>query len=579
MARRIPLSARLFPQARKALRRFRTDLSAWTTPGGTPNSFHAAKVEGFAGVPADGADILEGEWHRFGQSLEVEPSALWTTPLPSLRFASWLHCFEWLDGVAALDNAAARVRARQLVDGWVEEYGQYHSFAWEPDRVARRLYSWMLHWSPVLNTDNLSDLAAGRRASALKQGRFLRRNLSRLPKGIPEIRALVALSMLGARWPRGDGMLAFAQSRLSEALGQQILPDGGHVSRSPEAALSVLRWLKALDALLDARGVAVDPSVTRATDRLAPMAAFFSHTDGGLAAFHGSGEGETDRIATLLEGLPSKPFAFAPHSHYQRLDREGTTVIIDVGGPPPFPFDGEAHLSPLAFEMSVPEGRLITACGWSSEQPAQWRQPVRMTAAHSALEMPEHKAGRFLDPDTIATSLRRPVIARGGDPVSADRREAEPGIIVQGSHHAYVPATGLVHSRRLFLASDGGDLRGEDRLAPPPGAVTPFKDPIEVVIRFHLYPGVKAGLAKDKRHVWLKPDMEGAPWVFLFSGGDADLSLALESSAYLGKGVRPQPTEQIVVRGRAVPGENFLVRWALRRKRPVGSADEGDSDA
>jgi len=570
MARRIPLKSRIFPQARAFMRRSLIDVSAWTTRAGTTDPFHSAKANYVPGSQADGADILEGEWHRFGQSIEAEADKLWTTELPSLRFADWLHSFEWLEDIAALDVAAARVKARQLVDGWVTEYGRYHSFAWEPDLVARRLNAWMLHWSPVLNTDNLSDLAALRRRIAVRQGRFLRRNLKRLPKGISEIRALVALSMLGARWARGDSLLNNSLGHLSDTLAKQVRLDGAHISRSPETTLEVLTLLRALDALLDARGLASPTAITRTIDRLAPMVGFFSHTDGGLAMFNGGGEGNHGRISKTLADLPSRPFAFAPHSGFQRLERHGTVIIMDVGDPPPFPYDAGAHISPLAFEMSVPEGRLITSCGYAPEQPTHWREPVRQLSAHSTLDMPAHVAARFQAPETVGTSITSPVILRGPEPVKADRREAEPGVIVEGSHHGFVPGTGLVHHRRLFLSDAGDDVRGEDRLALPVGATNVFEQVEMVALRFHLHPDVTAALSKDGRRIWLKMDDASDPWVFLSGAHPEVFSLNLESSAYLGTGHRPFPTQQIVIMGTLEPGQETTMRWALR-KRPTAS--------
>ena len=76
---------------------------------------------------------------------------------------------------------------------------------------------------------------------------------------------------------------------------------------------------------------------------------------------------------------------YAPHTNYQRLDRNGIVLMVDTGSAPPRPYDLESHLAPLAFEMSTPEGRLIVGCGWNGEQPQSWRNAMRASAAHSTL--------------------------------------------------------------------------------------------------------------------------------------------------------------------------------------------------
>jgi uncharacterized heparinase superfamily protein len=302
------------------------------------------------------------------------------------------------------------------------------------------------------------------------------------------------------------------------------------------------------------------------------MIGFFSHTDGGLATFHGGGEGDHGRISATLADLPSRPFAFAPHSGFQRMEREGTILIMDVGAPPPFPYDSAAHVSPLAFEMSVPEGRLITSCGYAPEQPTNWREPVRQLSAHSTLDIPAHDAARFMSPESVGANISASVISRGPEPVEADRREAEPGVIVEASHHGFVPGTGLVHSRRIFMSNAGDDVRGEDRLALPIGAAAVFKQNESLVLRFHLHPDVTPALSKDGKRVWLKMDDAADPWVFICGADPEQFTMTLEGSAYLGSGQRPMPTHQIVISGNVAPGKDVLIRWALRKRpgKPTG---------
>jgi len=63
----------------------------------------------------------------------------WTVMVPSPKYASWLHSFEWMNDLLAVDTKtknkviekAAAIRTRSLVDSWVKHYGQWNSFSWD----------------------------------------------------------------------------------------------------------------------------------------------------------------------------------------------------------------------------------------------------------------------------------------------------------------------------------------------------------------------------------------------------------------------------------------------------------------
>jgi len=158
--------------------------------------------------------------------------------------------------------------------------------------------------------------------------------------------------------------------------------------------------------------------------------------------------------------------------------------------------------------------------------------------------------------------------------VSARRNEEEIGVWLEGSHDGYRESFGLSHRRRVFLAADGGDLRGEDALFRPADDGPP-EDPdthFRFAIRFHLHPGVRASLSRDAMSALLVlPTGDG--WRFRTDGGP----VRLERSVYLASGAQPQRTTQIVIHGEAEPygaGERppNRVRWAFQRLGRVGHA-------
>ena len=88
-------------------------------------------------------------------------------------------------------------------------------------------------------------------------------------------------------------MLKSITRRLSDELGRQVLPDGGHASRNPGALIELLLDLLPLRQAFAARNVPPPPALNNAIDRMMPMLRFFRHGDGNFALFNGMGPTRT----------------------------------------------------------------------------------------------------------------------------------------------------------------------------------------------------------------------------------------------------------------------------------------------
>lgn len=531
-----------------------------------PMPFSDVKSKLIFGEKATGLALLGGDFNFAGQTLNVGADDPWDRAAPSERFARWLHGFHWFEDLITLKEPSAAIKARFLVDRWIDVYGGHNPFAWELSTLTSRLYAWLSMWSPALNADSSGEIASLRRTSALRQMKYLRTHYTRTEPGFPRFMAALTLALGGGRLAdKAESYLDRGLDWLDDEIEIQILPDGGHISRSPETAFKALNALMVLDEILEARGISRSKSMGRAIDRLQPIIPFFTHTDGTLACFNGGGEGQKKRIEKILKAaeLTSRPFGYSPHTGYQRLAHGGTVIIADTGRTTAAPYDKEAHLAPLAFELSTQAGRMIVNCGWSGEQPANWRSAVRATAAHSSLTLGETSAGKLLD-EGFRARLLGDVIEKGIDDVTAKRKEQVTGVWLETSHGGYRAKTGLMHRRRLYITQDGEDIRGEDSLYLPVGAEALRRDAIAFDIRFHLHPSCRATLAQDQKSALIIQDGR-VGWRMRTDGGP----LSVEPSFYLGTGSTPQKTSQIVIRGKAFADgdgetQSNRVRWSLR---------------
>ncbi|WP_417476502.1 heparinase II/III family protein [Maricaulis sp.] len=548
--------------------------------GPIPEALCAYPADFYSGDAGRGTEILAGRFALAGDQLDATSgkAGIWSRSTPSRAFARSLHGFGWLRDCAAADESGDE--ARRLVDAWIKGFGRWNSFAWSQDVLSSRLMNWLrsaeiLFAAPAGGDEDEIRRHAARLRCLVRQTRYLQRALPLAPDGIIRLRCAAVLTLAGLCLPGEAAMLKAAISAYSHEIDRQILPDGGHLSRAPRAVAEALIDLVTVRDVAAGLETELPASLQRAVERLAPMARFFQTIDGGLASFHGGGEGDRAALAAVLErgDIKSRTFGFAPHSGYQRAHAGGATVMLDVGEPPRGALSVEAHASALAFELCTASARLVVNCGWADDQPANWREAVRATAAHSTLTLEETSSARLLSPGWRRTLLG-PRLATSPGPVTARRNEEELGVWLEGGHEGYREQYGLSHRRRIFLAADGGDVRGEDALFRPIDDGAP--DDVEVrwrfAIRFHLHPGVRASLARDSMSVLLvQPD--GAGWRFRCDGEP----IRLERSVYLAAGAPPQRATQIVVQGEAEPfgaGDRppNRVRWAFQRLGRIGGA-------
>ena len=279
-----------------------------------------------------------------------------------------------------------------------------------------------------------------------------------------------------------------------------------------------------------------------------PMLRFFRHGDGNFALFNGMGPTRSDLLGTMLayDDARGTPVANAAHSGYQRVEANGTVVIMDTGKPPPLSVSQEAHAGCLSFELSAKLHRIVVNCGLPATGRDGWRQVAR---AHR----------RAFDRDVqrrVVLPLRR-VRARSGACCRARRSSAgramsrsrartkEGGaLVLRTSHDGYADNFGVIHHRALMLAADGSRLDGEDMFTPAQGRDSAGDD--QFALRFHLHPSVKASRLQDSHGAMLMlPNKE--VWTF----NAYEDRIELEESVYLAGTDGPRRTLQIVIYGNA----------------------------
>jgi uncharacterized heparinase superfamily protein len=517
-----------------------------------------------AGVPTEtwpadsrpALQLLQGEF-RFGAELIKNPKPLHNPLGASEAWRRQAASFAWLDSLRAMGGPAARQFARQVILAWFTDTAKYDSLSWSSDLLAARLHRCLAN-SAFLETNSDALFRAHLLRSLNRQAEHLSRALPDGLNGAALLKASIALMLAGALLPPhgskgGDRWLRKGGELLDRELHAQILPDGGHVERSPAVMLELLQRLLDLHHVLTLTQRKLPDQLVSTIGNLASALKLLTHPDGGLALFNDTNEDEPTSVmltmmrADAASGVDARDLAQLPHSGFQRMAAGKSVVIAETGAPPPHGLDAHAHAGTLSFEFSYGPERLIVNCG-AHPSADEWRAVQRATAAHTALVVDDTNSSMLLPSDGpygggLALTPRSVVV----------RREAtEAGQWLDARHNGYEEPFDLTHRRRLFLSADGLELIGEETLTGRGGK--------NFALRFHLHPGVQVSMTQSSQSALLKLSLGGG-WRLRIQGGE----LSLADSIYLGQAGMVRRTQQLVVQG-TIADDTTQVKWALQKE-------------
>jgi len=470
-----------------------------------------------------------------------------------------LHSFEWLRHFSANQDTLSDSHARALVRDWIElNPEQASKFTWEIETTSKRLISFLSHSIVLLNNADPEFHYIFMRSLG-KHVKVLRRLLVDSPNGMPMLFANFALTYASICFNGNTTSLVSQRNKLDQILREQILADGGHLSRNPALIPEILAKLLPLKQGFIAIDVAPPTELLNAIERLLPALRFFRHGDGSIARFNGAGVSETGLITSLIRydenmGTPIKD---ALHSGYQRAVLNDAFLIMDTALPPKGELSNDSNAGILSFEFSSGLSTLIVNCGVPANYDKQTSQVWRTTNAHSTATINNTSMTRFENPGSENTPLSGQVFY---NKIRVDyaREDTNQSTTITAAHDGYVREFGIRHQRSLTLDNNGDRLYGQEWFSGLNKSDMRYTTKDNVALRFHLHPDVKASLSANQETCLLET-RDGAQWRFDCPG----FKLELTESIFFSTLPKPKPTWQILIQTKAY--DNPEINWALQK--------------
>jgi hypothetical protein len=402
---------------------------------------------------------------------------------------------------------------------WLERHRQPRLPAWHPYPTSSRIIAWTsalstLSWPDSLRADVAAQLG--------RQARYLRRCVEHDVGGNHVMRNATALAFAGAVLPR-TGLLPLGLELLRREASEQVLPDGGHLERSPSYHREVLGDLRDVRELVARTGARPPGWLDDAIGRAEAWQAALAGPDGRLPLLNDAWDGPP------VARSDADNLHLADSGHVA-LRHERDQAVLDVGPLCPAHLPPHAHADALSFVLWA-DGQPVVVDPGSFSYSGPERDRFRGTAAHATVAVDGADQCVFLG-DFRAVGLPE---VRALAP-----RAVDGAVVVDAVHDGYRRLADPVVHRRTFAWVPGAGLVVVDRLD------CAREHPVS--LRLPLAPGIPASAER------------AGPFAVRALGGTVETADGWHSP-WLGERVR---TTDLRIRRTASPGEPF--GWSLLRE-------------
>lgn len=462
-----------------------------------------------------------------------QPDYLQTEDQPQKSF----HDFSWLAEFYKSGGLTVKKQVLHFMNEWMNKYPYPHPEIWSAEVMSKRLQNWIIYFQLI--SDDQNEIYQQKLFKSINaQVHELYFLLDYCEDTVERLQILSALTSISVCFLTFRKYLKKFLFQIEKEVQENFFADGSSKKRNPSADLDYLKLFIEIRAVLYAGQQEVPAYLVQQIQNLVDVVHFSRHQDGGLCILNGSDENDPRKIDMILRHAHAQAQSYPKKldNGLVKLKSNQVTMLIDCGDRTYFDLD-KAHISPLAFELSVGRTRVFTHCGAAADQEKYkiWQEGLHSSAAHSTLTVRRESPDMPYDVEHYLS-------------------EQQGHMFLKASHAGYKQKFGITHLRHLYLSPEGDNIVGEDILE---GAEDQFFD-----IRFHLHPHVLCSQLPKKNQLLLRlPD--GSGWRFIANVQQ----ISLQESVYFGYQGQKKRTDQIViaVQGEDVKEKNKLIRWSLKK--------------
>lgn len=431
-----------------------------------PSNLNISPKDCINGDASIGKQIVNGTITFSGKTLDIGNNINWRSPLVDISFLKQMHGFDYLKDLEAINRNQGRPTAIRMVRSWMDEEAFVDSNFWQPTILSRRLVN-LITYANWMFKECDSGFKKDLMAVILKQSKHLSKTIPWHKNSYDVIASIKGIIYAGLALPQNQSAFLEGLDVLKDELNKQILEDSTHIQKNPYEQYHLLKDLVEIQATMQIANQQIPAIISQSISSMAESLAFFRHTDGKLAMFNSSYVGNSENISQLLK-ICNQSFQtdFLPRAGFRKLSRAETNIIIDCGEFAQPGIISSSAASTLGFELAYKKSRIFVGSGKFKDTKNDYRDSKNF----NAIEVDGHSSSTILGFGLTGQHVN--------SVESFFQEEKTLGIGFEGSFYGF-KNNKIKHSRRIFLAENGDEIRGEDVVLHAEDNVKAF---------FHLHP-------------------------------------------------------------------------------------------
>ena len=458
-----------------------------------------------------------------------------------------MHSFDWLSDFRVVGGIELLKKSRVLILNWDKCKINLSAHTWQEILVARRMINLSTNFNfYAASADNkfrkkITDMISF-------HFRFLN-SLIKFEKEKFEIDIEITKSILAlSKLFKNENYFKEITLLILEQIRYQINANGFHKS------INVNEQARFIHQLIEIKNIFLyykENSPQLIEDTINDMTSLlknFFHRDNSLALFNGSNNSNfqyVSAVSLMQKDIKTKKL-FNIKDGIVVIEAEKSKIFFDITRPNSRQLNRKLHSGTLSFELSNGSDKIITNCGSSEKYVGKNQIFFRYSAAHSTI---------IINNTNIAELSEKNSYKRIPENLKIFAEEDENWLIVSGSHDGYIKNFSISTKRTLKINKNGKIIKGTDQIF----RIKNNKNIINFQIRFHLMPECSSVVTNDNKTIIIK-SKNGVAWYFK----SLKNQLSLKNSVYMGSGISPIETKQIVVSG-STSSIKENIDWSLDR--------------
>ena len=481
----------------------------------------------------------------------IPTNSFWKINLKDKQKFENLHSFLWLN---KLDRKKSKVVTKDIIKGWIDNFFNYNSNAWEMVITAKRIIAWTSNADITLE-DSDKEYKEKFFISLVKQSNFLLKNLNTFFNSTEKIICCSAIILSGIIFKENDLNYKVGIKELERTVKNFFDENGFPKSRNPEDVFVCIKYLILVREWFKEAQKPIPDFLNDIISRCGNCYAMLSSANKQFPLFNGATEIDHKDYDVFLKNLKYK-FYSKDHElgDLIKVKKKKLEFFIDCGNPPPNNYAKNYQAGCLAFELISNKQKIICNSGYAKNLSRELNFLSRSTAAHSTLYINDTSSCIFAKNNFI-NKLYGSSLVEKHKIIKKNYTEDKNHYFISASHNGYERKFGYIFTRSIKISKNDDKIYGSDELK----KTRKCSEPLIYFIRFHIYPDTKIVKTKAKNSILISlPNNEG--WLLECKTN----TFEIEKNIFLGKKNKIINNESISISG-YIDKEIFSIDWKIER--------------